>query len=161
MLARAAPQAIGLPEQVPPEPIGLDGIEQVGAAGDGCQRQAANIAGETLMNGPMSPWCSSAPVRASSWTKPHWRCGASRMGWCARVLFGDVNLSGKLPYTVALREDRYAAIGIANPVGNEWNVDVPYTEGLFIGYRGFDQHGLPHGSRSGTVCRTPRSATKV
>ena len=61
MLARAAPQAIGLPEQVPPEPIGLDGIEQVGAAGGGCQRQAANIAGETLMNGPMSPWCCPLP----------------------------------------------------------------------------------------------------
>ena len=60
----------------------------------------------------------------------------------ASVLFGDVNPSGRLPYTVAESEDQYATIGIANPVATEGNVDVHYGEGLFIGYRGFDQHGL-------------------
>lgn len=60
----------------------------------------------------------------------------------ARVLFGDVNPSGKLPYTMARSEDQYETIGVANPVRNEWNRDVEYTEGLFIGYRGFEKHGL-------------------
>lgn len=60
----------------------------------------------------------------------------------ANVLFGDVNPSGKLPYTMAHSEDQYAAIGIGNPVHNESNLDVHYTEGLHLGYRGFDRHGL-------------------
>jgi beta-glucosidase len=60
----------------------------------------------------------------------------------ARVLFGDVNPSGKLPYTMAQSEDQYEQIGIANPVRTEWNRDVHYAEGLHLGYRGFDRHGL-------------------
>ena len=59
-----------------------------------------------------------------------------------RVLFGDVNPSGKLPYTMARGEEQYEQIGIANPVRTEWNKDVHYSEGLHLGYRGFDRAGL-------------------
>lgn len=60
----------------------------------------------------------------------------------ASILFGDVNPSGKLPYTIPLHEDQYQTIGITNPVHNERNLDVQFLEGLHLGYRGFDKHGL-------------------
>lgn len=85
----------------------------------------------------LMPWTPEVPAIVQGYQ------GGQEQGHAfARVLFGDVNPSGKLPYTVALSEDQYATIGIANPVHNEPNVDVHYAEGLFIGYRGFDQHGL-------------------
>jgi len=63
----------------------------------------------------------------------------------ARALFGDVNPSGKLPYTMAASEAQYETIGIQNPVTNESNLNVPFNEGLLVGYRGFDKFGLtPH-----------------
>jgi beta-glucosidase len=53
----------------------------------------------------------------------------------ADVLFGDVNPSGKLPMTWAKRYADY-------PSAPYYNLDqakkTPYTEGLFVGYRGFD-----------------------
>lgn len=60
----------------------------------------------------------------------------------ARVIFGDVNPSGRLPYTIAASEDQYQTIGIANPVRTEGSLDVHYAEGLHVGYRGFDRHDL-------------------
>lgn len=58
----------------------------------------------------------------------------------ADVLFGDVNPSGKLPYTIAYKESDYNA-----PVVNFTGSDDPnawqsnFTEGLMIDYRHFDQ----------------------
>jgi beta-glucosidase len=53
----------------------------------------------------------------------------------ADVLFGDVNPSGKLPMTLAKRYADY-------PSAPYYNLDqakkTPYTEGIFVGYRGFD-----------------------
>ena len=53
----------------------------------------------------------------------------------ADVIFGDVNPSGKLPVTFARRYEDY-------PSAPYYNLDqggkTPYTEGVFVGYRGFD-----------------------
>lgn len=53
----------------------------------------------------------------------------------ADVLFGEVNPSGKLPVTFARRYADY-------PSAPYYNVDrgkkTPYTEGVFVGYRGFE-----------------------
>ncbi|MDE7396438.1 MAG: glycoside hydrolase family 3 C-terminal domain-containing protein, partial [Muribaculum sp.] len=55
----------------------------------------------------------------------------------AEVLFGKVNPSGKLPMTFEKRwED--------NPVYNNYHDNdgdkhVPYSEGIFVGYRGYDK----------------------
>ncbi|KAL3444229.1 glycoside hydrolase superfamily [Aspergillus insuetus] len=51
------------------------------------------------------------------------------------VLFGDVNPSGKLPYTIAKNESDYN--GEICPC-----CECPYTEGLYIDYRHFDQAGI-------------------
>jgi beta-glucosidase len=57
----------------------------------------------------------------------------------ADVLFGDVNPSGKLPMTWAKRYADY-------PSAPYYNLDqakkTPYTEGIFVGYRGFDTNKI-------------------
>ncbi|MCE5324451.1 glycoside hydrolase family 3 C-terminal domain-containing protein [bacterium] len=55
----------------------------------------------------------------------------------AEVIFGDVNPSGKLPATYEKREQD-------NPTAPYYNVNddgkTPYTEGIFVGYRGYDKN---------------------
>ena len=60
------------------------------------------------------------------------------------ILYGDVNPSGKLPFTIAKNETDYSARVIYD--GTEI-VQIPYSEGLFIDYRHFDAVSAP--SRSG------------
>lgn len=62
----------------------------------------------------------------------------------ADVLYGDVNPSGKLPYTVAKNESDYGHL-LNSTLGG--SVDTPYpqdnfTEGLYIDYRHFDQQNI-------------------
>ncbi|TFK46096.1 hypothetical protein OE88DRAFT_1053198 [Heliocybe sulcata] len=54
------------------------------------------------------------------------------------VLYGDVNPSGRLPYTIALNESDYTIpiLNLTNPGPNDWQVD--FTESLLIDYRYFD-----------------------
>jgi beta-glucosidase len=61
------------------------------------------------------------------------------------VLFGDVNPSGKLPYTIAYNEGDYNApiVKISNPDTsnpNQWQAN--FTEGLLIDYRHFDYSNI-------------------
>lgn len=85
----------------------------------------------------LMPWTPDVPAIV------HAYYGGQEQGHAiARVLFGDVNPSGKLPYTIAMSQDQYETIGIANPVLTEDTLDVHYREGIFIGYRGFELHGL-------------------
>jgi beta-glucosidase len=56
----------------------------------------------------------------------------------AEVLLGEVNPSGKLPFTFAEREEDYPSYG--RYPGSAGHVD--YTEGLLVGYRWFDEKGI-------------------
>jgi beta-glucosidase len=58
------------------------------------------------------------------------------------VLFGDVNPSAKLPYTVALHDSDYNG-AVANVTAGDTNPQAEFTEGLFIDYRHFDAANLP------------------
>jgi len=51
------------------------------------------------------------------------------------VLFGEVNPSGKLPVTFAKRYADYPSAPYYNVDGGK---KTPYTEGVFVGYRGFE-----------------------
>ncbi|KAI5204983.1 hypothetical protein E4T42_02997 [Aureobasidium subglaciale] len=61
------------------------------------------------------------------------------------ILYGDVNPSGKLPYTIAKTQEDYAFADIVNSTAlattrdpNAWQSD--FTEGLLIDYRQFDYY---------------------
>jgi beta-glucosidase len=58
------------------------------------------------------------------------------------VLFGDVNPSGHLPYTIARKEEDYGPgskiLYLANGLVPQQN----FTEGLYIDYRHFDKNGI-------------------
>lgn len=84
-------------------------------------------------------------VEMQSWIRPlHgllWAWYAGQEGGTAlgEILFGDVNPSGKLPVTF---EKRWAD----NPTYNSYydsdnDKHVKFTEGIFMGYRGYDKSG--------------------
>ncbi|PYH88564.1 putative beta-glucosidase [Aspergillus ellipticus CBS 707.79] len=56
------------------------------------------------------------------------------------VLYGDVNPSGKLPWTVGKKRSDYSTDVLYEP--NGLVPQLNFTEGLFIDYRHFDQSGI-------------------
>lgn len=54
----------------------------------------------------------------------------------AKVLFGDINPAGKLPFTIAVNTSDYV------PSAPGTGSTVPYSENLLVGYRGFDSRGV-------------------
>jgi beta-glucosidase len=69
-----------------------------------------------------------------------WYGGQEQGNAIARILFGDVNPSGRLPITMPTDE---ASTPVSTPeqfpgVG----LDQQYSEGIFVGYRGYEQFAL-------------------
>lgn len=56
----------------------------------------------------------------------------------AAVLFGDVNPSGKLPITFPQSE---AQVPVTSPWQGNAEPTTPYSEGVFVGYRAYDEQG--------------------
>jgi beta-glucosidase len=86
-------------------------------------------------SGPvLMPWLSSVAAVVQAWY-PGERSGEA----VAAVLFGDVNPSGKLPMTFPADESQ----GVARTPAEYPGVDgaVHYDEGIFVGYRFYDQFG--------------------
>ncbi|OUM67453.1 glycoside hydrolase family 3 protein, partial [Piromyces sp. E2] len=60
----------------------------------------------------------------------------------ADVLFNDVAPSGKLPFTWGKKREDYCCDVV---YGNDKIIDVPYSEGFFLGYKWFDKEKIqPH-----------------
>lgn len=81
------------------------------------------------------PWEHKAATLLEAWYP-----GQSDGAAVASVLFGDVNPSGKLPITFARTSGDYPA---STP--QQWpgvNQEARYSEGIFIGYRHFDQNRI-------------------
>jgi beta-glucosidase len=57
------------------------------------------------------------------------------------ILFGDVNPSGRLPYTVAKQESDYGGL-LNSSVSSDPFPDSNFTEGLFVDYRAFDRQNI-------------------
>lgn len=89
---------------------------------------------------------SGGPVDVSDWAErvpailEAWYAGQEQGDAIARVLFGDVNPSGRLPITFPMDE---AHTPIASPEQYP-GVDgaVHYREGILVGYRGYDELGI-------------------
>ena len=86
-------------------------------------------------NAVAMPWIEDVPAIAQVWY------GGSEAGHgIADVVFGDVNPSGKLPFTFPVKlED-----SPAHQPGNNFPVKGRnvYEEGIFVGYRWFDHKGI-------------------
>ena len=79
-------------------------------------------------------WLDQTPAVLQAWYS-----GQEGGRAVAEILFGDVNPSGKLPATFEKRwED--------NPVFTYYHLKkdhkTPYTEGIFVGYRGYDENNI-------------------
>jgi hypothetical protein len=82
----------------------------------------------------IEPWIEHPNVTAVVWAGiPGQEAGNS----IADVLFGDVNPSGRLPYTIAKQASDYSA-GLVLGGAAATILSIPYSEGLLIDYRWFD-----------------------
>ena len=79
----------------------------------------------------MDSWLGQAPALLQAWYP-----GMEGGNALARVLFGDVNPSGKLPATFPKKLADSPAHALGNYPGA--NGTVTYAEGLLVGYRWFD-----------------------
>ncbi|EJT78053.1 hypothetical protein GGTG_03156 [Gaeumannomyces tritici R3-111a-1] len=59
----------------------------------------------------------------------------------ADVLWGDVNPAGRLPYTIARREEDYGKL-LNSSIKFDFFPDDDFEEGLYIDYRAFDRDGI-------------------
>jgi beta-glucosidase len=83
----------------------------------------------------LMPWLEQVPAVLESWY------GGQELGNAlADVLFGDVTPSGKLPVTFP-RSDRDTPISSPEQYSRTANV-AHFSEGLFVGYRGYDHFGI-------------------
>lgn len=81
----------------------------------------------------ISRWVGQVPSVLDAWF------GGQEIGHAmADVLFGDVNPSGKLPFSFINEFKESPAYG--NYPGED--LHVKYAEGIYVGYRYFDKHGI-------------------
>lgn len=83
----------------------------------------------------MSAWIDRTPALLEAWY-PGQEGGTA----LARILFGDVNPSGRLPISMERRWEDNAVYKSYYP--KPGGKKVEYTEGLFVGYRHFDKSGI-------------------
>jgi beta-glucosidase len=81
----------------------------------------------------VSRWVNDVPAVVDAWF------GGQEIGHAvADVLFGDVNPSGKLPFTFI--NDMQESPAYGNYPGED--LQVKYAEGIYVGYRYFDKHNV-------------------
>jgi beta-glucosidase len=85
--------------------------------------------------GTVLPWIAQVPAALSAWYP-----GEQGSAALARILFGDVNPSGKLPVTFPAATNQV-------PANTAWqypgtNLQVTYSEGLLVGYRWYDAQNV-------------------
>ncbi len=83
----------------------------------------------------LMPWLEEVPNVLETWYP-----GMAEGDALASVLFGDINPSGKLPVTFGMRPEDYPTNTQEQYPGVNGIVD--YSEGIFVGYRHFDQQGI-------------------
>ncbi|WEK37685.1 MAG: glycoside hydrolase family 3 C-terminal domain-containing protein [Candidatus Pseudobacter hemicellulosilyticus] len=87
-------------------------------------------------NAVAMPWVNEVPAIVQGWY-----LGAEAGPALAGILTGDVNPSGKLPFTfpVKLKDNGAHALGDYPGDGNK---EETYKEGLFVGYRWMDKNNI-------------------
>ncbi len=82
------------------------------------------------------PWLDQVPAVLESWYG-----GQEQGNALADVLFGDVTPSGKLPVTFP-RSDQGTPVSSPEQYAGRDDFIAHYSEGLAVGYRGYDQFGI-------------------
>ncbi|GHT12219.1 glycosyl hydrolase [Bacteroidia bacterium] len=86
-------------------------------------------------NAVAMPWVKQVPAIVESWYG-----GTEAGNAIAAVLFGDVNPSGKLPFSFPVKLADNSAHALGEYPGN--HVNVTYNEDIFVGYRWHDKENL-------------------
>ncbi len=85
------------------------------------------------------PWIKQVPAILEAWYP-----GEEDGNATAAVLFGDVNPSGKLPITFPANAGQLPAHTVREypgvPAAGHRNLVVHYSEGVFVGYRYYNEH---------------------
>lgn len=89
-----------------------------------------NISG----NAVAMPWVKEVPAIVQGWF-----LGSEAGNALASVLVGDVNPSGKLPFTFPVKLEDNAAHALGEYPGNG---EITYKEGIFVGYRWSDKQQI-------------------
>lgn len=90
-----------------------------------------NISG----NAVAMPWIQQVPAIVQGWF-----LGTESGNALAAVLFGDVNPSGKLPFTFPVKLEDNSAHSVGEFPGKDGQVN--YKEGIFVGYRWNDKQNI-------------------
>lgn len=83
-------------------------------------------------NAVSMPWVKEVPSIVEAWFS-----GTESGNALASILFGDVNPSGKLPFTFPVRIEDNGAYALGEYPGDK--KDVKYNDGIFVGYRYTDK----------------------
>ncbi|KAM0351161.1 hypothetical protein ACHAPU_002945 [Fusarium lateritium] len=59
-----------------------------------------------------------------------------------KLLYGEANFSGKLPYTIAKNETDYVPYAPCGRAENDNDPQCDFTEGVYLDYRSFDDRGI-------------------
>lgn len=86
-------------------------------------------------NAVAMPWVKQAPAIVEAWYN-----GSHSGTALAAVLFGDVNPSGKLPFTFPVKLSDNSAHALGEYPGS--NDQVTYNESIFVGYRWTDKEKI-------------------
>lgn len=85
-------------------------------------------------NAVAMPWVNEVPSIVQGWY-----LGTEAGNAIASILVGDVNPSGKLPFTFPVKLEDNGAHKLGEYPGNG---EVTYNEGLFVGYRWIDKENI-------------------
>lgn len=87
-------------------------------------------------NAVAMPWITEVPAILQAWF-----LGSEAGNSIASVLVGDINPSGKLPFTFPVKLEDVPAHSLGEYTGQRSQkvVDVQYNEGIFVGYRWSDK----------------------
>ncbi|MCC8146009.1 MAG: glycoside hydrolase family 3 C-terminal domain-containing protein [Bacteroidales bacterium] len=86
-------------------------------------------------NAVSMPWIKEVPSLVEAWY-----CGSEAGNALARVLVGDVNPSGKLPFTFPVKLSDVGAHAVGDYPGTD--KEQTYREGIFVGYRWNDKNNI-------------------
>ena len=91
-----------------------------------------NISGNAIA----MPWVNEVPAIIQDWY-----LGSEAGHSLAAILMGDVNPSGKLPFTFPVKLEDCPAHSLGEYTGKRSNdvIDIKYNEGIFVGYRWTDK----------------------